>query len=164
MEFVILILVLLVINIGAFVLATGQLKFIKKRATLPNLSDMIVLAVEDDDASILLMTVILGPIVKRLIIAENGQKAVELVKLVDPDLILMDIKMPIMDGIYAAKVISKRNGDIPIIFLTAFDRFDTEDAAYLAGGWRFIQKPFTRKQLIDAMYDVFNTNGLPLPA
>lgn len=56
----------------------------------------------------------------RLIYADNGEKAVQLFKQYQPDLILMDIKMPIMDGFVATRNIRELSPDIPILALTAF--------------------------------------------
>lgn len=56
----------------------------------------------------------------RLIYADNGEKAVQLFKQYQPDLILMDIKMPVMDGFVATRNIRELSPDIPILALTAF--------------------------------------------
>jgi two-component system sensor histidine kinase len=56
----------------------------------------------------------------RLIYADNGEKAVQLFKQYQPDLILMDIKMPVMDGFVATQNIRELSPDIPILALTAF--------------------------------------------
>ena len=56
----------------------------------------------------------------RLIYADNGEKAVQLFKKYKPDLILMDIKMPVMDGFAATQEIRELSPDIPILALTAF--------------------------------------------
>lgn len=61
----------------------------------------------------------------RLIYAENGEAAVQLFKTYKPDLILMDIKMPVMDGFEATCEIRKLSPDIPVLALTAF-AFDKE--------------------------------------
>ncbi len=61
----------------------------------------------------------------RLIYAENGETAVQLFKTYKPDLILMDIKMPVMDGFEATCEIRKLSSDIPVLALTAF-AFDKE--------------------------------------
>lgn len=58
----------------------------------------------------------------RLIYAENGEVAVQLFKTYKPDLILMDIKMPVMDGFEATCEIRKLSPDIPVLALTAFAR------------------------------------------
>ena len=55
-----------------------------------------------------------------IIHAQNGEEAIELFKEKQPDLILMDIGMPIMDGIEATREIRKLSADIPIVGLTAY--------------------------------------------
>lgn len=78
-----------------------------------------ILIAEDVEANFYLLKVLLG---KQYLLyhAENGQEAVELFHTHNPELILMDIKMPVMDGFEATQEIRKYSADIPIIALTAF--------------------------------------------
>ena len=56
----------------------------------------------------------------RLIYATNGRQAVQMFKKYEPDLILMDIKMPVMDGFAATREIRKLSSDVPVMALSAF--------------------------------------------
>jgi len=88
-----------------------------------------------------------------LIHAENGKEAVELVKITpDIDLILMDIKMPVMDGIEAAALIKIIRPDLPIIAQTAYAFYDDKQKILSAGFDDYISKPYDTKilnELID---------------
>lgn len=72
--------------------------------------------------------------------AVNGRQAIELTKLHQPDLILMDIKMPDMDGLAAAKEI-QRQQPTPIVMLTAYDTEDLAEEASQAGAGAYLVKP-----------------------
>jgi two-component system cell cycle response regulator DivK len=75
--------------------------------------------------------------------ATNGQEAVEIAKQECPDLILMDIGLPQMDGFAAARAIRaiKELCHVPIVAITAYDTFGFEEAAREAGCNEYITKP-----------------------
>jgi len=79
--------------------------------------------------------------------ANNGEQAVELAKELRPDLVIMDVKMPVMDGISAAEAIGKER-ICPVIMLTAFSQKDLVERARDAGVMAYIVKPFTPKDVI----------------
>lgn len=99
-----------------------------------------ILVAEDNDSNFILMTYIL----KRFYAyerARNGQEAVDLVDKGAYDMVLMDIKMPVMDGLEATKTIRERHPDLPIVALTA-NAFDSDrQLAMLAGCNDFLSKP-----------------------
>jgi two-component system, response regulator PdtaR len=80
--------------------------------------------------------------------ASDGEAAVELVRQTRPDLVLMDVKMPILDGISAAEAI---RGIAPIILLTAFSQQDLIARALAAGVQGYVVKPFTLADLRPAI-------------
>ncbi len=82
--------------------------------------------------------------------ADNGKTALELVEEHKPDLVLMDVKMPIMDGITAAEEISQQQL-APVVLLTAFSQKELVDRAAEAGAMAYIVKPFTPHELIPAI-------------
>lgn len=81
---------------------------------------------------------------------DNGKKAVELAEEHRPDLVLMDVKMPIMDGIAAAELIHEKQL-APVVLLTAFSQKELVDRATEAGAMAYVVKPFTPNDLIPAI-------------
>ena len=73
--------------------------------------------------------------------AGDGLKAIELAKELKPDLMVMDIKMPDMDGLSAAEQIAKLR--IPVVFLTAFNQQELVSRASEVGAMAFLVKPFS---------------------
>ncbi|NDK32250.1 ANTAR domain-containing response regulator [Nesterenkonia haasae] len=82
--------------------------------------------------------------------AENGEKAVELARQHTPDLVVMDVKMPVMDGITAAKIIADEK-IAPVVMLTAFSQRDLVESAREAGAMAYVVKPFGENDLIPAI-------------
>jgi two-component system, response regulator PdtaR len=82
--------------------------------------------------------------------AGDGQEAVELAQRLNPDLVIMDVKMPRRDGIdAAAEIASSRIA--PIVVLTAFSQRDLVERARDAGAMAYLVKPFTASDLIPAI-------------
>ena len=81
---------------------------------------------------------------------DNGKTAVGLAQKHRPDLVLMDVKMPIMDGITAAEEITKEQ-IAPVVLLTAFSQKELVDRAVDAGAMAYVVKPFTPNDLIPAI-------------
>lgn len=81
---------------------------------------------------------------------DNGKTAVELAEKHQPDLVLMDVKMPIMDGIEAAGLINEKQL-APVVLLTAFSQKELVDRATEAGAMAYVVKPFTPNDLIPAI-------------
>ena len=80
----------------------------------------------------------------------NGQAAVDLVDELKPDLVIMDIKMPELDGIDAAKAITAK-GPMPIILITGLSSDEMASKAVEAGVFAYLVKPVTKKQLEPAI-------------
>lgn len=101
-----------------------------------------ILVVEDNDSNYILMTYILRNHyeVKR---ARNGQEAVEMADDSDISLILMDVKMPVMDGLEATRRIKAKRPDLPIIAQTANAFASDRHAAIEAGCDDFLTKPIS---------------------
>jgi response regulator NasT len=81
--------------------------------------------------------------------AGDGLKAIELAKELKPDLMVMDIKMPDMDGLSAAEQIAKLR--IPVVFLTAFNQQELVMRASEVGAMAFLVKPFSPEDLLPAI-------------
>lgn len=79
--------------------------------------------------------------------AEEGQEAVDLANTHHPDIILMDINMPEMDGLTAAKIIKENNPNVYIIILTGYDYFEYAQTAIRAKVDEYILKPISKKDI-----------------
>lgn len=90
--------------------------------------------------------------------AENGEKAIFAVETLDPDLVLMDVKMPGKDGLEAAREIAELNEPPAIIFCTAFDEFAID--AFDAQAVGYIVKPVHEEQLRQALEKAQKVNKL----
>lgn len=94
--------------------------------------------------------------------AENGQEAISKIKTQNYDLILMDIQMPIMDGITALKIIKEENLTIaPIIAISAFSNQNDREYFISAGFDEFIAKPVKPKLLLESIYYQLNNSTKP---
>src|SRR5215813_6183876 len=82
--------------------------------------------------------------------AGDGETVVRLAEELNPDLVIMDIKMPIMDGIAAAEKIAIAR-IAPVVILTAFSQRDLVDRARAAGAMAYLVKPFQKSDLVPAI-------------
>ena len=80
----------------------------------------------------------------------RGDEAIDLVRMLEPDLVILDIKMPGMNGIEAARVISEE-GLAAVILLTAFSQQDLIQEASNAGVLAYLVKPFQRSDLVPSI-------------
>lgn len=117
-----------------------------------------VLIAEDIQSNYLLVSMLLKEQYD-LIHAENGLKAVEMFKDTEPDLVLMDMKMPVMGGMEATEEIRKFNQNIPIVALTAH-AFDTDRQAALSIGCNdYLVKPINKEQLTEILQKHLNLSN-----
>ena len=120
----------------------------------------VILIVDDDPKICKLVRAILEAPGYTIIEATNGRKGVDLAKARKPDLILMDILMPVMDG-YAACHIIKTNSltrKIPVVMLTAVDTELSSDVTEKMGADGYVTKPFTRERLLDVISQLLPTS------
>ena len=82
--------------------------------------------------------------------AADGEKAVALAEELRPDIVVMDVKMPLLDGISAAEILTKRH-IAPVVLLTAFSQRELVERAAEAGALAYVVKPFTPNDLIPAI-------------
>jgi response regulator NasT len=82
--------------------------------------------------------------------AGDGEKAVELARELEPDLVVMDVKMPKMDGIAAAEIIASER-IAPVVMLTAFSQRDLVEQAREAGAMAYVVKPFDASDVVPAI-------------
>jgi CheY-like chemotaxis protein len=110
---------------------------------------MKVLVVDDLEANRAVLVWLLAEDGHEVIEAENGQEAVDLFQQEQPDLVLMDVIMPVLDGIEATRAIKAivTSSYVPIIFLTALDNEVDLKRCLDAGGDDFLSKPFSETVL-----------------
>jgi response regulator NasT len=82
--------------------------------------------------------------------AGDGAKAIELAEELKPDLVILDVKMPVLDGIAAAEAIAGQR-IAPVVMLTAFSQRDLVERARDAGAMSYLVKPFTQSDLVPAI-------------
>jgi AmiR/NasT family two-component response regulator len=82
--------------------------------------------------------------------AADGQKALELTRSLRPDVVIMDIKMPVMDGLDAAKIIADEK-IAPVVLLTAYSQKDLIERAKGAGVYAYLVKPFQESDILPAI-------------
>ena len=114
------------------------------------LKDINVLVVEDDEISSVYFKTLLKGLFKKVIFANNGVDAIQLCKNgSEVDLVLMDIKMPEMDGYDATREIRKFNKDLVIIAQTAYALHGDKEKAIKAGCNDYITKPINKSLLLE---------------
>jgi two-component system, cell cycle response regulator DivK len=109
-----------------------------------------ILVVEDQEDNRQILRDLLGSADYEMDEAENGQQAIDAVAKQRPDLILMDIQLPIMDGYEATRRIkgNPATKDIPIIVVTSYALSGDEGKARDAGCDAYVTKPYSPRQLL----------------
>lgn len=113
--------------------------------------DKTILIAEDEPANYQHLNVALSKTGARILHAKNGQEAINLSKEYNIDLILMDIKMPVMNGLEAARKIKETGKHIPIIAQTAFTLEYDEKRSINSGCDAYISKPIQKRQLLSIL-------------
>ncbi len=118
-----------------------------------------ILLVEDDSGTIDVMQAELKFLGYEVIVAENGLKAVEIAASELPDLIVMDIRLPKMDGLQATSLIraDPKTKNIPILAATVNALPGDREKCLEAGCHGYIAKPFTHKELGTAIQKLLKT-------
>ena len=110
----------------------------------------LILVAEDEDSNYELVRIVLAKRY-RLLRAHNGIEAVTLCEDEHPDMILMDIRMPDMNGLDATRIIKEVNHEIPIVALSAYAFDENIREAKAAGCDEFLAKPFRVEDLLDTV-------------
>ncbi len=89
--------------------------------------------------------------------ASNGKEAIKTVEKVQPDLIILDVMMPEMDGLEACKQLkkSKETSSIPVIILTAKGQITDIEKGFKSGADAYVVKPFSPARLIEKVEEIF---------
>ena len=120
-----------------------------RSTTMTNLQNApLILVAEDEDSNFELVRIVLSKRY-RLLRAENGIEAVTMCEDEHPDLILMDMRMPGMNGLDATRIIKEVNHNIPVVALSAYAFDENIREAKAAGCDEFMAKPFRVEDLLD---------------
>ena len=133
---------------------------IKTSSSTINLSGKTILVAEDVASNYQLISAFLASSDVNIIWAQNGVEAVDIfTKNRNIDIILMDIQMPLMDGLKALEKIRKLDGDVPVIVNTAFYLSDEKERSFAAGCTDYMTKPIKKEELISKLSKYFATNN-----
>lgn len=115
-----------------------------------NPAEFKLLVVDDVQTNVLLLKALLGKEGYGILVANNGQEALEVIRNENPDLILLDVMMPGMDGFEVAERLKSEEFrcEIPIIFLTALDDTQSIVNGFKLGVGDFISRPFRKEELM----------------
>ena len=114
----------------------------KPHVSSPTAASLTLLAVDDDPTTRKLVQAVLGKQGYRVLVAENGASGVAAFLEHRPDLVLMDVQMPGVDGFEACGQIRRVDHDVtPIIMLTGSEDLESIERAFTAGATDFITKP-----------------------
>jgi two-component system OmpR family response regulator len=92
-------------------------------------------------------------------VAENGQRALAAVSAFHPDLMLLDIMLPDMEGFEVARRLGAQRTDLPIIFLTARDTTEDKVRGLTMGGDDYVTKPFSLEELVARIWAILRRTG-----
>jgi signal transduction histidine kinase/ActR/RegA family two-component response regulator len=134
----------------------------KHKAAL-QINKLQVLIAEDNAVNVMLMKKLFSKWDIVPTVAENGERAIELLQYGNFDVILMDLQMPVLDGIEATKIIRQmvdpKKANTPIIALTASALFDIKDKVYNSGMNDYISKPFKPNELLEKILGLVGVNN-----
>ena len=130
----------------------GEGKETSAVSALPNFAPATLLIADDTASSRDLVRAFLDPLPIGCLEAKNGREALDLARLHQPDLILMDMKMPVLDGIEAAKRIkeNQKTAAIPIVALSA-SGVKSDEEAMLRHCEHFLRKPVRQSRLVESL-------------
>ena len=119
----------------------------KKRAKVRTKS---ILVVEDDEMTLRMLDRVLSGAGYTVIPASNGFDALSLARDKRPDLLILDIVLPGLDGILVASRLKDdpRTRDIPIIFFSSLEETEIEKRKNISSDWRFLRKPCNTEELL----------------
>lgn len=113
----------------------------REQLTIPNLRNKTILLAEDNEINQMIFCNMLEETQAKIIVTENGKEALEQYKLQSPDMVFLDIHMPIMDGIEACKLIRQLSDTVPIVSITANISTENTDLYTKVGFDYHIGKP-----------------------
>lgn len=107
-----------------------------------------ILVVDDEPNYLIILAEILRDEGFEVFTAENGEKALDIVRTTDLDLVLTDMQMPVMGGMELLRQVNAINHNLPVIMLTAYAEVEKAVAAMRDGAFNYLTKPFKNDELI----------------
>jgi two-component system NtrC family response regulator len=107
-----------------------------------------ILVVDDEPNYLIILAEILRDEGFEVFTAENGEKALDIVRTTDLDLVLTDMQMPVMGGMELLRQVNAINHNLPVIMLTAYGEVEKAVAAMRDGAFNYLTKPFKNDELI----------------
>lgn len=107
----------------------------------------VILAVDDDIHTLELISIYLSQSGYRVIKAVNGTEGLHMLERQLPDLAIIDVMMPVMDGLQLTRLIREQY-NIPVLLLTAKGKLEDKEKGYIAGSDDYLVKPFEPKELL----------------
>ncbi len=125
-----------------------------------NYSDLNLLIVDDELINCQLIEVILRGLVRNIDFAFDGQEAIEKASKEKFDMVLMDVKMPVMGGLEAAMIIKSKDASVKIIAQTAFTLPEEQELAFQAGCDEILTKPIIKKKLLEIIRKLVSESSM----
>jgi len=120
-----------------------------------------VLVIEDSpDTQKMLVEQVIKPLGYQPIVAWDGEEGLELSLEKRPHLILLDMRLPKMDGLDVLKELQERQSDIPVVFITAFEATEIVIEAFRLGARDYVVKPIDPKKMQETLQHVLSANRL----
>lgn len=120
-----------------------------------NWKDKLILVAEDDELNFEFIKIILEPTQAKVVRAKDGSQAVKMCSNLNFDLILMDVRLPVMNGLQATKRLRENDIQTPVIAQTAFAMDDDEKKCLDAGCNYYMAKPIRKEQLFEVINSFF---------
>ena len=122
------------------------------------MGDKSILVIEDNELNMKLVRGLIKIGKYRMLEAIDAESGIQLIRDQRPDLVLMDLQLPGMDGLSATKIIKKDPAlkDIPIVALTSYAMQGDEERALAAGCTGYIAKPIDTRKFLETISQFFN--------
>ena len=125
----------------------------------PEKAEARVLVVDDEPNIVDIVSMALRYNDYEVVTANSGREALEAVSASKPDMIVLDVMMPELDGFEVAKRLGEQRSDIPILFLTARDTTDDKVRGLTIGGDDYMTKPFSVEELLARIGTILKRSG-----
>ncbi|MGQ9687252.1 MAG: response regulator [Desulfobaccales bacterium] len=111
-----------------------------------------ILLIDDEPDMLVMLEMLITSKTPHHVVSTNNPLEIEhLLAQQDFNLVITDLKMPMMDGIEVLELVKKKDADIPVIVITAFGTLEAAEEAVHRGAYDFITKPFRKEQILVAV-------------